>query len=55
MQLIAGPITATTAARDVEKALNALPSIRPETVSVSKMDVTDGVAYTVTFNSVRGR
>jgi len=51
----ADKFTASTAARDIQKALNTLPSITPETVTVTKMDVTDGVAYTVTFNSERGR
>ncbi|KAF0024292.1 hypothetical protein F2P81_023094 [Scophthalmus maximus] len=49
-----GPIPVGATADVVEKALNGLWSIKPDTVEVAKRDDGQGSHYTVTFNSDRG-
>ncbi|MBN3294524.1 PKHL1 protein, partial [Polypterus senegalus] len=48
------PIAVGASSDEVAMALNALPSIQNDTVSVMKTDSTNGFVYTVTFNSNRG-
>uniref|UniRef100_A0A8C4T925 PKHD1 like 1 n=1 Tax=Erpetoichthys calabaricus TaxID=27687 RepID=A0A8C4T925_ERPCA len=48
------PIAIGASSDEVEMALNALPSIQNDDVSVTKTDSTNGSIYTVTFNSTRG-
>ncbi|XP_051791547.1 fibrocystin-L-like [Erpetoichthys calabaricus] len=48
------PIAVGASSDEVAMALNALPSIQNDTVSVTKTDSTNGSIYTVTFNSDRG-
>ncbi|XP_026156055.1 fibrocystin-L-like [Mastacembelus armatus] len=49
-----GPIPVGASADTVEAALNSLWSIKPDTVTVTKQDDSQGSHYTVTFNSDRG-
>ncbi|XP_061110160.1 fibrocystin-L-like isoform X2 [Conger conger] len=49
-----GPIAVSASAADVQKALNSLWSIKPDTVQVTKEDLSKGAEYTVVFNSRRG-
>ncbi|XP_069372727.1 PKHD1 like 1, tandem duplicate 1 [Paralichthys olivaceus] len=48
------PIPVRASADMVEKALNSLWSIKPDTVQVTKQDFSQGSHYLVTFNSDRG-
>nr|XP_061786823.1 fibrocystin-L-like [Nerophis lumbriciformis] len=49
-----GPIPVSAAANVVERALNNLWSIKPDSVRVSRDEDSDGVHFTVTFDSDRG-
>ncbi|XP_069478234.1 fibrocystin-L [Ambystoma mexicanum] len=48
------PLSADASSLDVQTALNALWSIKPNTVDVTRTDLSEGHRYTVTFNSLRG-
>ncbi|XP_061122944.1 PKHD1 like 1, tandem duplicate 1 [Syngnathus typhle] len=47
-------IAVSASAAVMERALNSLWSIKPDTVQVSRTEDADGVHFTVTFNSYRG-
>ncbi|XP_054620387.1 fibrocystin-L-like isoform X2 [Dunckerocampus dactyliophorus] len=49
-----GPIPVSATADVLERALNNLWSIKPDSVQVSKDEDSDGVHFTVTFDSDRG-
>ncbi|XP_066572050.1 PKHD1 like 1, tandem duplicate 1 isoform X2 [Amia ocellicauda] len=47
-------LSADASAEQIQNVLNALWSIKPDTVQVTKVDLSQGSEYTVTFNSQRG-
>ncbi|KAG5842965.1 hypothetical protein ANANG_G00183390 [Anguilla anguilla] len=49
-----GPIPVSASAEDVQNALNSLWSIKPDTVQVTRADLSTGAEYTVVFDSRRG-
>lgn len=51
----AGPIPVSAPAQVLQAELNALWSIKPDTVIVTKQQLDEQSQYTITFNSTRGK